>query len=98
MGGIGEREVEALQVGSGDLDVRQIRLRQFGIRAALLHIGLCPRQIRRLCLRVSDLRSRQVRLCAQQLRIRARISARHVFPRTWHVHACRSGFTLRQPQ
>src|SRR5882672_1892512 len=77
---------------------RQVRFGQLRIRLALLHVCLRPRQIRRLCLLVSRLRPRQVRLCSLQLRIGARISARHVLPRPRHVHSRRPRFAFRQRQ
>ena len=47
---------------------------------------------------VSSLGACQIRLRAKQLRIRARISARHIFPRTRHIHSRGTRFALCQRQ
>ena len=80
------------------LVARQIGFRQFRIRTALLDVCLRPRQIRRLCLLVSRLRPRQVRLRALQLRSGVRIPACHVLSRSRHVRSRRPRFAFRQCQ
>src|SRR5277367_966776 len=77
---------------------RQIRLRQCGVRHALVHVCLRKCQVR--CLRqfVSCLRASHVRLRPQQLRVRAGSPARYVFRRPRHVDSRGPCFAFSQVQ